>query len=238
MATAILVDAAFFVRRFRKIWPSLDPHSARGVAAKLYDTSLAHLEQKVGKGCVRRELYRVFVYDCPPLQKKVHFPVSKKALDFSKTPEALFRLGFHTELVKLRKVALRLGRLSTESSWKIHPDAIKDLLNRKRAITDLTDHDFQYDIKQKEVDIRIGIDICSLTLKKQLDQIVLISGDADFLPAGKLARREGVDFVLDPMWSNIGADLTEHVDGLRSTCPRPPKVDPAVDDAIQAAEQP
>lgn len=33
--------------------------------------------------------------------------------------------------------------------------------------------------------------------------------------------------MLDPMWSNIGTDLTEHIDGLRSTCPRPSKVDAA-----------
>ena len=77
-----------------------------------------------------------------------------------------------------------------------------------------------------------------MTLKGQVDQIILISGDADFVPAGKLARREGVDFVLDPMWSNIGIDLTEHIDGLRSTCPRPSRVDPNVADVIDAAAEP
>jgi uncharacterized LabA/DUF88 family protein len=32
-----------------------------------------------------------------------------------------------------------------------------------------------------------------------VQQIVLISGDEDFVPALKLARREGIDFILDPM---------------------------------------
>ena len=50
------------------------------------------------------------------------------------------------------------------------------------------------------MNMRIGIDISSLAIKKQVDQIVLFAGDADFVPAAKLARREGVDFVLDPMW--------------------------------------
>ena len=50
---------------------------------------------------------------------------------------------------------------------------------------------------------------------------LLISGDSDFVPAAKLARREGIDFVLDPMWSAIRPDLHEHIDGLKSTCPRP-----------------
>lgn len=238
MATAILVDAAFFIRRFKRIWPHLDKFDAKYVADKLYETALRHLDQKIAGKQVRKDLYRVFIYDCPPILKKEHYPVSKKAIDFAKTPDASFRLAFHDEVVKLRKVALRLGRLGHETAWRIHPRAVKDLVARKRVIEDLTDHDFLYEAKQKGVDIRIGIDICSLTLKKQVDQIVLISGDADFVPAGKLARREGVDFVLDPMWSNIGTDLTEHIDGLRSTCPKPSKVDPSVADAIDAAAKP
>ena len=69
--------------------------------------------------------------------------------------------------------------------------------------------------------MRIGIDISSLSIKKQVDQIILIAGDADFVPAAKLARREGVDFVLDPMWQSIPAGLNEHIDGRRSTCAKP-----------------
>ncbi|KKL84872.1 hypothetical protein LCGC14_1960370 [marine sediment metagenome] len=30
-----------------------------------------------------------------------------------------------------------------------------------------------------------------------------ISGDSDFIPAAKLARREGLDVILDPMWNYI-----------------------------------
>ena len=45
--------------------------------------------------------------------------------------------------------------------------------------------------------------------------------DADFVPAAKLARREGVQFILDPLWQNVSPDLFEHIDGLRSGFPRP-----------------
>jgi uncharacterized LabA/DUF88 family protein len=86
---------------------------------------------------------------------------------------------------------------------------------------DLKEEDFSMDVKQKGVDMRIGIDITSLALKKQVTQIVLISGDSDFVPAAKFARREGVDFILDPMWAPIKDDLYEHIDGLRSTFPKP-----------------
>jgi uncharacterized LabA/DUF88 family protein len=72
--------------------------------------------------------------------------------------------------------------------------------------------------------MRIGVDVASLAFKMQVDQIVLIAGDADFVPAAKLARREGIDFVLDPMWRSIPQSLMEHIDGLRSTCPKPQRV--------------
>ena len=50
---------------------------------------------------------------------------------------------------------------------------------------------------------------------------MLAQGDADFIPAAKLARYEGIDFILDPMWQGIAPDLHEHIDGLQSVCPRP-----------------
>lgn len=71
--------------------------------------------------------------------------------------------------------------------------------------------------------MRIGLDIASLAFKKQVDQLVLVAGDSDFVPAAKFARREGIDFILDPMWQAIPDDLHEHIDGLRSTCPPPPE---------------
>ncbi len=69
--------------------------------------------------------------------------------------------------------------------------------------------------------MKIGLDIAALAFKRLVDRIVLISGDSDFVPASKLARREGIDFVLDPMWNPINPDLHEHIDGLQSFSPRP-----------------
>jgi uncharacterized LabA/DUF88 family protein len=94
------------------------------------------------------------------------------------------------------------------------------LLEKERTVDSLTDDDFEYDVLQKGVDVKIALDIASVAYKKQADQIVLVAGDADFVPAAKLARREGIDFILDPMWRQIASDLHEHIDGLRSTCPR------------------
>lgn len=43
--------------------------------------------------------------------------------------------------------------------------------------------------------------------RRLVDRIVRVAGDADVVPAAKLARHEGIDFILDPMWQGIAADL-------------------------------
>lgn len=63
--------------------------------------------------------------------------------------------------------------------------------------------------------MRIGLDIASLAERQTVNQIVMITGDSDFVPAAKHARREGIDFILDPMWAPIAKSLSEHVDGIR-----------------------
>lgn len=115
------------------------------------------------------------------------------------------------------------GRLAEEQAfYNIKPAVIKKLLNKSITIDDLTERDFSIDIKQKGVDMRIGVDIASVTFKKQVDRIILISGDSDFVPAAKQARREGIDFILDPMRSTIKEDLFEHIDGMRTKVPKEP----------------
>ena len=212
MTTAVMIDAAFFLKRFSRIYRNLDARDPEVVAKTLYTMSMAHVADT--------DLYRILVYDCPPLDKKSHHPITGQPVDFSKLPGALFRLGFHEQLKRLRKVALRLGYLSGHK-WVIKPPATKKLLNGALAPAQLTWRDVEFDIDQKGVDIKIGIDMTSLALKRMVKQIVLVSGDGDFVPAAKLARREGIDIVLDPMWSHIGDALHEQIDGLRSTSPRP-----------------
>jgi uncharacterized LabA/DUF88 family protein len=108
--------------------------------------------------------------------------------------------------------------------WQLRQDSLKALISGRRNWASLCDEDFRLDLRQKGVDMRIGLDIASLAYKRQINQLILISGDSDFVPAAKLARREGIDFVLDPMWSTIRPDLHEHIDGLKSVCPRPGKL--------------
>lgn len=216
--TAVMVDAEFFLRRARRLFGPLTPQQA---AERLHRLALEHLND--GKRRRVARLYRIFVYDAPPADWKGHTPLAKQSLDLARTPTASWRNDFHAALRGLRKVALRLGEIPTSQvRWQLKPAALKDLANGKRLWAELTDEDFQLDLRQKGVDMRLGLDIASLAYKGQVSQIVLVSGDADFVPAAKLARREGIDFILDPMWAAIRPQLFEHVDGLRSVCSKPP----------------
>jgi uncharacterized LabA/DUF88 family protein len=89
------------------------------------------------------------------------------------------------------------------------------------------EHDVRLELRQKGVDMRIGLDIASMTLKRQVDTIILVTGDSDFVPAAKLARREGVEFLLDPMWQRVNDELSEHVDGVASVFPKPSEDEPS-----------
>jgi uncharacterized LabA/DUF88 family protein len=213
--TAILVDGAFFLKRYSTLYQHgqvLDPK----IASKDFYTMVhKHVEGK--------SLYRIFYYDSLPLIKRVHLPISHKSLNFANTPLALFRLQFIEELKRLRKVALRLGSLKDHNRWVIKPEVMKEILKGEIQFDELLDENFFYDVKQKGVDIRIGLDIASLAYKRLVQQIILISGDSDFVPAAKVARREGIDFILDPMWNRVDPALFEHIDGMKSVCPKPKK---------------
>lgn len=227
--TAILVDGAFFLRRYHAIYKNDIDKTPEAAAYNLYQMCIRHLTEGNNRrngedrnpNTRTHDLYRIFYYDCPPLDKRAHYPISKKAVDFGKSDTAVFRKAFHECLKEKRKLALRLGHLSGHANWIIKPEILKLVLNGSRAFETLVDNDFTYDVKQKTVDMKIGLDVASLAYKKLVDQIVLVSGDSDFIPAAKLARREGIDFILDPMFKPIPADLSEHIDGKRSTCPRP-----------------
>jgi uncharacterized LabA/DUF88 family protein len=212
-STAILVDGSFFLKRYIKCFSDGTNNSPKEVAKNMWEMCLSHVQEG--------ELYRILYYDCPPLDKKTHNPITGELIDFSKTDVFNFRQNFYTELKKLRKMALRLGVLKDRGGWLIRPEITKELLNKNIKIKDLKEENIFYSVNQKGVDIRIGIDIASLAYKKHVGTIILVSGDSDFVPAAKLARREGIDFILDPMWQRINDELFEHIDGLKSTCPKP-----------------
>ena len=212
--TAVLVDGAFYRKKADHFWGYKKP-SERAKELRQYCNKHI-IKEKAGA-----ELYRVFYYDCPPSAKKVFHPLLNKTIDLGKNDLYAWTIDFYNELKHQRKFALRLGRLAEEQAfYNIRPETLKRIMNHTITIDNLTEADFFLEIKQKGVDMRIGVDISSLSFKKQVDRIVLISGDSDFVPAAKQARREGIDFIIDSMRTKIKDDLFEHIDGMRTFAPK------------------
>ena len=215
MKTAILVDGGFYRKRAHVLWGDKTP-SERADELFKYCTkhiSIQNSKNKIEHCC----LYRIFYYDCDPIEKKVYHPLLKKTVDLKKKDTYQWSFDFFDELRKKRKVALRKGELSESSTCYVLDDSVlKKLFKGELLLEDIKETDFIFKVSQKGVDMRIGLDIASLAYKKQVDQIILISGDSDFVAAAKLARREGIDFILDPMWAEIRPNLSEHIDGIMS----------------------
>ena len=80
----------------------------------------------------------------------------------------------------------------------------------------LTDADFQAKWEQKGVDLRIGLDIVTMTESRAADLIVLLTGDTDLIPAMKLARGRGMQLAgLELPNRKIIPELKPHLDFFR-----------------------
>lgn len=229
---AIMIDGAFFLKRLNHVNPKVPWNDAAQVADLIFRHALRHTHQRTGTKDRKPvysdfDLYRIFFYDCRPIEKKMHAPISKKSIDFAKSDMAKFRISLHKELLRKRKVALRLGHLIETVSWRLKLDSQTKLLRGELGWDAVTDDDFSLDVIQKGVDMRLGIDVASLAYKQAVDQIVMIVGDSDFVPAAKLARREGIDVIIDPLGFGLHDHLYEHTDGVRDLSYKAPKQIPS-----------
>lgn len=217
--TAILVDGGFYRKRAKALWGE---KSAEERAEELNRYVFRHILEK-SDGKSERELYRIFYYDCPPVQRTVYHPLLKRNIDFGKAETYRWTLDFFDELKCKRKMALRMGKLSdVRPHFALDPERVKRLCSGAIGVEDLDERDFHISFSQKGVDMRLGLDISSLAYEGIVSQIILVSGDSDFVPAAKIARRKGIDFILDPMGNSISSDLMEHVDGKESFTDRDP----------------
>jgi uncharacterized LabA/DUF88 family protein len=141
--------------------------------------------------------------------------------DWAISPALTKKLLYTRQTVALLDNLDSLPDTNGNVSLTLTPEETRKLITLRDLWRSLDSNSIRMGLRQKGVDMRIGIDISSLTLKKLVDTIILVAGDSDFVPAAKLARREGIEFILDPLWQQINADLFEHIDGLQSGLQRP-----------------
>ena len=175
---AILIDGGFARRKLSEKLGSGQSLTSLDFSKLIYNIQNHHVFKD-------KKLYRVFYYDAFPSDEKLTNPIDSSATSLSSDSKRLF-----SDLMRLPLFALRMGKTSTNGrTWKVKPSILK--LANGNAIT-VNARDIQPNISQKGVDMKIGLDMATLALKKQVSALVLITGDSDFVPAIILARTEGV----------------------------------------------
>lgn len=161
-------------------------------------------------------LYRIFYYDTEPLRKIGTHPITKQNIDFGKTTVAIEQEQLLESIKHTPNFALRLGKTAWKNDWIINQKSLNKLINKQIIIDDLKEKDIQPVIRQKAVDMKMGLDIALIATKRLSDLLIIITGDADIVPVLKFARREGMQVCLDPLRNHIHPDLAEHVDFIDS----------------------
>ena len=208
--TAILIDGGYYRVRSIDLW---EKKSAKDRANELYQYCMLHITAPSEP----RELYRIFYYDCPPMTRTIRHPLTGNDIDYATMAGTKWSTDFYRYLSEKPRTALRMGELAeSTASFILRDNVLSELIAGTKAVDALSEDDFRIDVKQKGVDMRVGLDVASLAHEHYVDQIILIAGDSDFLPAIKMARKHGLDFILDPMKQRPKHTMVEHVDSLET----------------------
>lgn len=198
---AVLVDGGFIKRKLQnrhKHFPTVAEIQTEVDRIKAHQLLAAH------------SLLRVYFYDAPPASGKLKNPIDQNALDLAKTGNYTSNVSLQQALEMQPDFALRSGDTAVHG-WKVGPRALAALAKKPRAIAA---EDLVPSIEQKGVDLRIGLDIARLSLRRLVDIIVVVTGDSDMIPAFKFARREGVRVYLDHMGHGVKRELKAHTDAV------------------------
>lgn len=200
MKYAILLDGGFVTAKLRRArtWPTAKDIMARVDQIKNHDL------------LKEAEHLRTYFYHANPAKDELTNPISRNVLDLATSDVYRNNESLIQSLETQPDVAVRLGELSA-NGWMVGERALEDMLANPREIVA---RDLIPNIKQKGVDLRIALDIARLSLREIVDTLVVVTGDSDFVPAFKFARREGLRIYLDNMRHGIKRDLKVHVDRI------------------------
>ena len=205
---ALLMDGGYVIKRFQKTrrqFPSGE--AVRNMAAELRSqTASPHL-------------YRVFFYHADPYRGSSRHPFTGELVAFDSTRTARNHDRLLKELEIAEDFAVRRGEVAFRG-WRVR-SPIQRLL-KVEAERNVSPDDFAPVMAQKGVDMRIGLDIAALALKRLVDTVVLVTGDADMVPAMRFARREGLRVGLCALgFDGIRRELRAHADFVLDWSPEP-----------------
>lgn len=198
MNTAILIDGAFLRKKFHAAYK-------KDISAKNIQNFALDLFYKFN--LKSDDLHRMYYYDCEPCNAKTSTPVTNHAFLFEKTPQYKYGIQLLSDIKKLDFFAVREGTLQF-SGWKLK----KSSYNK----TPLTDENFEPELHQKGVDIKIGLDLAWISYNHIAERVIFVTGDSDFIPAIKTARRNGIFVYLVTLNHMVRSELPDNCDVCNS----------------------
>ncbi|MDA3836994.1 MAG: NYN domain-containing protein [Nanoarchaeota archaeon] len=118
----------------------------------------------------------------------------------------------HLEKTGVKIILRKLQRLSTKELRRKKEDLMEswDLCNICKPIVENSFLDIaDYNQKEKGIDIWIAIDMVKEAFQDSIDSVVLISGDADFVPAFDLIKSFGKDVLSCSVPSGYSNELRQ-----------------------------
>ena len=194
MNTAILIDGAFLRKKFHAAYKKdITAENIRLFAQDLFAKF----------NLAKDDLHRMYYYDCEPCTAKTSTPVTNRAFLFEKTTQYANGIKLLSDIKKLDFFAVREGTLQF-SGWKLRKAAYNK--------SPLTDEDFEPELHQKGVDIKIGLDLAWISYNHIAERVIFVTGDSDFIPAIKTARRNGIFIYLVTLNHMVRTELPDNCD--------------------------
>ncbi|GMV52778.1 MAG: NYN domain-containing protein [Chlorobi bacterium] len=146
--------------------------------------------------------FRTYWYDGEPLSKVVSYD-DGTTWDPDSDPETIQRRSFLKSVRSLDHTVTRLGKVKASSSRKKSGQS-EDGSRKPR-------------MRQKQVDMLLGLDLVSLAIKRMVTAVAVVTGDEDFEEPIRMAMAEGVFVYLVPFSSVFAESLADNVDAVLDT---------------------
>ncbi|CAG9468197.1 hypothetical protein BXA09_08575 [Campylobacter upsaliensis] len=123
--TAVLIDLSFF-KAYSK---SQGNHfSEKELAQRIKDYAFKSLK------VYNDTLFKIYVYDCPPIEGRIKAPISQTDVYFHQTQQYCFRKNLLKELNRQPYFAIRLGeaKLDKQNPWIIKQSVLEWILRQQK----------------------------------------------------------------------------------------------------------
>ena len=197
MDSVFLIDGGFFSRRIKD--------SLNRISQPQDVSDFVNAVRKKHDGQYR--LLRIYYYDSPPSNAKAVTPILRSPIDFGASAQFKHQSKLLSDLKRMDYVSVREGRVAFRG-WALK----KGLLLSPPSTP--SDNDYRPDFEQKGVDTKIGLDMAWISMGRIAQRIYLVTGDSDFIPAMKFARRSGIQVFLYTLAHGVTDEMKDHSDVL------------------------